>query len=972
MENNNNLKVFTYYWKTREITEQKNFHSELRIYGVTEDNRNVCVRVEDCKTRIYLEFLDYDYLTENFQQVKNILSTVIFSDMNSVKLVKKKKLYGGYFNEDLTQKLFPFVEISFSTVISMYHLRKKLKDLDFPCQVKIHELEASTELQFMTERKITPCGWIEIPNWERYLQVNQLEKVTTCDIEILVGKNNVYPCQNELSSVSLKIMAWDIEAKCMNIGKNPGNSLEDCVFQISCIFYRGKERIYRKVLLTLGLCNKFSDDVEIKIYETEKDLILGFSELIREERPNILTGWNIFNFDTTFMLNRAQRHMIMGEFCTFGFTEEPGNVVSIKWSSSAFNITDIQYLDVEGVLSIDLIEAVRKEYKLDNYKLDTVAEHFLKEKKDDISFKDLMYAYDCFLKRSENLAEEFSRVGKYCIQDSVLVIELFEKLQTWLSLSAMSTTTSTPVMVVHLHGQQRKFYNQIYKYCYHNNILVESNGYQSKPTDRYTGAYVFDPVPGLYEYVSPLDFASLYPSIIIAYNLDYTTWVSEETVKKLPENSVHLMEWEDHHGCEHDILVQQKNSLNILIDSCTDSKEKKKLCTERANVIKKINKNIICQKNKYYFLKPHIVKGILPTIIQNLLDARKEVRKQMKTVTGDTWEILNQRQLSYKVSANSMYGATGVKSGALPFMPLAMCVTYTGRESIQKAAKILKSLGGTIVYGDTDSNYVMFRDIQGTHEEKCKAIWEKATNVANEISSYFPPPMRIEFEEVIYSKFMILTKKRYMYYSCNQDGKISPKIGKKGVLLNRRDNSKLIKDVYEEVVMRVFNGESIDTVTNAIFRKVFDLISGRINPADLKITKVVNDYNDCKMIYDEKNKKYRMGNYIVPGLTEDLAKKRLPAQVQLEIKMVERGEGKAEGNRIEYIVLEKEGVTKQSEKIENFKYFLENQETLNIDYKYYITRLIEPLEQIFTSIYLTEPDYIKTRLTDFIKMSQRF
>ncbi len=73
--------------------------------------------------------------------------------------------------------------------------------------------------------------------------------------------------------------------------------------------------------------------------------------------------------------------------------------------------------------------------------------------------------------------------------------------------------------------------------------------------------------------------------------------------------------------------------------------------------------------------------------------------------------ILDKRQNSYKISANSMYGATGVRVGALPFMPIAMCTTYMGRKSIVEVSQYLKELGGRVVYGDTDSNYVTFDDV---------------------------------------------------------------------------------------------------------------------------------------------------------------------------------------------------------------------------------------------------------------------
>lgn len=959
--------IFMYYWKTIENTESRNFYTEIRGYGMDEDNQNTCIRIKNFSCRCFLEFSDNDYLVNDFANIKQHFLTIVFNrnDQDCIKLVYKKKLYGQ------NSTLLPFVEMKFQSRIMMYSFRKKILSLPLRCNVKFHEVSVPNYTQLTVDRDVPPTGWIKVKSCSNLK--NEDEKVTRCVNEYFIGKDQLEPVTlNKL--IDVKILSWDIEAKCEDISKNPGNCTDDYVFQISCIFYSLLSNRLRKVLLTLGECDEFSDDVEIIRYETETKLILGFTEIIVKEQPNIITGWNIFKFDINYMLNRAERLMCLSEFTSFGMNKGEGEIINIKWSSKAFQTTDIKYIDAEGVLSIDLLEVVRKDYKLDSYKLNSVSKHFLNEEKDDMSLKDLLHAFRCYENKTHDYKSITAKVGKYCVQDSKLVIDLFVKLQTWLGLAEMSKTTNTPIMTVHLQGQQRKFYNQIYKYCYYQNVVVEDDGYKSKLTDNYTGAYVFDPIPGLYNYVVPFDFESLYPSIIIAYNFDYTTIVPEDSTE-YPEDTLNIIEWEDHIGCEHDPLVIQKNALTQLIDNCSDKLQKTKLRSQRSDITKKINKRVICQKHKFKFLKPEIYgKGILPTIIQNLLDARKEVRKQMKSITDpQLLNVLNQRQLSFKVSANSMYGATGVKRGALPFMPVAMCVTAIGRKSIQKTAELLKSVGGTIVYGDSDSNYIMFENIKGTHLEKCEKIWNKSLSVSEEISKHFPKPMRLAFEEVIYYKFMILTKKRYMYYSCKQDGTISEKIGQKGVLLARRDQSMFTKTIYEKTVMNVFDGKSKEDVMNNITEHIHKLLTMQLDWNMLKINKSVNDFDDCKIVFDETTDKYKMGMYTVPAPPEEMTKEeslnycigRLPAQVQLEIKRLNRDEEKTEGSRLDYVVTRQPGKNlKQSDKVEEFSYFMRNKDILKIDYMYYIERLVNPLEQIFESIYHTD-NYVLKNLKYF-------
>ena len=138
---------------------------------------------------------------------------------------------------------------------------------------------------------------------------------------------------------------------------------------------------------------------------------------------------------------------------------------------------------------------------------------------------------------------------------------------------------------------------------------------------------------------------------------------------------------------------------------------------DRSDIVKTLSKNPMCEKRYYRFLKEP--KGVIPTILQNLLDARKNTRKEIKEHKKEIENldkeidqikikdlvmlnnVLEKRQLAYKVSCNSMYGAMGVKRGYLPFMPGAMVTTYMGRVNIEIVAKtITEKYKGELVYGD--------------------------------------------------------------------------------------------------------------------------------------------------------------------------------------------------------------------------------------------------------------------------------
>ena len=563
----------------------------------------------------------------------------------------------------------------------------------------------------------------------------------------------------------------------------------------------------------------------------------------------------------------------------------------------------------------------------------------------------------------ENAKKAMAICGKYCVQDSVLVLRLMEKLKTWVGLAEMAKTCQVSIFSLYTQGQQIRVYSQVYKYCMSENIVVEKDGYQVSEDERYVGAHVFPPVPGVYEKVVPFDFASLYPTTIIAYNIDYHTFVTDDSI---PDELCHVMEWRDCVGCCHDPKVIRKVELTKYINKVQDSiknlrskrdsvksktmklsynkqikdiqAELKPYLEERSDINKTKPKFPMCAKRRYRFLKEP--KGVIPTVLQNLLDARKKTRKvdmkkcykQIEALKQETSvdyakikelesliDVLDKRQLAYKVSCNSMYGAMGVRRGYLPFMPGAMCTTYMGRVNIEKVAKIIpEKFGGELIYGDTDSNYIHFPKFKTASE-----TWDHALFVAEQLTKIFPPPIELEFENEIYDFFFILTKKRYMYRKCLRDGVVDKKIGKKGVLLARRDNSEFVRNIYEQVITKIADNEDKGDVLYFIIQELNKLCTFTIDIDKFIITKSVGDVNNMEVtpfINEKGENKAKIGDYIVPLLpknkddySEELKKKKvtsskqyylscLPAQIQLAEKMKRRGERVDPGSRLEYVV----------------------------------------------------------------------
>lgn len=723
-------RIFPYQWfvdnKEKEITS-------IRIYGLDENNLNICLRIDDFTPYAYIELpnnINWD--ASKAQLLGNKIDEMMGEKRPLKKvLMHKKKLYGAHIDENNNRTLFPYLFCSFSNTSDLkalgYKLNKSIHVVGCGAiKMKMHESDASPILQLTCCRNISTAGW---SNFHGKLIDDENEKLTLCDFEYKVKWKHLSPFDSDIPPKP-KIMGFDIEVNSHNPQKFPdAKEPGDKVFQISCVLARDGDHPdeYNPFLLTLGNPDPeiTGEEVTIITYKTESALLEGFATLIKKEAPNVIMGYNILGFDIPYLIDRAKLNMCISEFDRQGFHKHNHAVEkTIKWSSSAFKNQEFQFLDAEGRLYVDLLPLVKNNYKMNNYKLKTVSEYFIGETKDPLSVNGIFKCYRLGTKKETDgsygttARKAMAICGKYCVQDSVLTMRLMDKLKIWPGLTEMAKTCQVPIFSLYTQGQQIRVYSQVYKFCMAQDIVVEKDGYQVSEGEKYVGAHVFPPVPGRYEKVVPFDFASLYPTTIIAYNIDYHTHVTDPNI---PDSKCHVMEWKDCIGCCHDPKVIRKTELTDYIDSeklkitalrekrnkakeaiikqkyateITEKMEKlKPYTTERSDINKTKPKFPMCAVRKYRFLKEP--KGVIPTVLQNLLDARKHTRKvDMKACYDELsklesspeknavrikelkslLDVLDKRQLAYKVSCNSMYGAMGVRRGYLPFMPGAMCL----------------------------------------------------------------------------------------------------------------------------------------------------------------------------------------------------------------------------------------------------------------------------------------------------------
>jgi uracil-DNA glycosylase len=984
------------------------FQNIIRIYGWNEKNESVYVRVEDFTIPLWLE-VEQDpasptSLTEGVCDtiVKYLLNTpykYINAKPNSVTVEYKQPIYFATLVKDKTgvykNKLFPYFKLNFKSTkgIKDFTWNVIKNEVDIPTVGKIKFKAHCAEPSITPVIKLLAIQDLPSSSWIRTGGIKMEDKETSRTHEYLCSYKHLktHPDGLNLPIVYPKILSFDNEAYSSNETSMPKAEISgDKVFMIGCTLAyfcpKRKTKIQDKYILVIGNCDPI-EGVKIISVESEKLLLLKFTELICKKDPDVIMGYNIFGWDINYMLDRCKSHFhCEKDFRKMGcIASKDCPEVDVEWSSSAYGTQKLKYIEADGRVFIDLLPYVQRSFKLSNYRLETVCDEFLKTNKDPLKAKDMFKMW-----RKGNPAD-IAIIAKYCCQDSYVVYLLFEKLLIWFDLIESATANGVPLVYLYTQGQQIKMYAQVLKYAIKNNIMVQSKGYVVKEDENYVGATVTKPKAGLYKNILPFDFASLYPSIIMAHNIDMSSLVLDDSIQ---DECCHIFDWNDHQNCFCPLDPENNNP------------KRKPAAKNKDGTVKRI-----CAHYRYRFLKASVVgKGVIPTLLESLLKARKDTRKVIAVqeeladnynkyikfkqtnpdddykYTGPTEKnknifeefitvnqtkldiiekeanrleeinlVLDKRQLAYKVSANSMYGAMGVKQGKLPFLPGAMCVTYTGRESIKKASRFLEEeCGGKVIYNDTDSAYTHFEELEG---KSAPEIWAFAADVVKRVATIFPPPMKLEFEDKLYSKFLILTKKRYMAKTMDEDGTESKKLTKRGVVLTRRDNCKFLRDVYERAVVYIL--QNADQLTQI----KLDWSSKDVShhPNVIELLDIL--WDGFQQLF---TRRYGYKDFVITkGLTKETYKsKRPPVHVSVAMKMRERGIEVPANSRIEYILLDN-GIPYDKNELQNDKavdvlHYAENKEELDIDYLYYFrSQFMKPLSELL-KVVIHQTDIIES------------
>jgi DNA polymerase elongation subunit (family B) len=490
----------------------------------------------------------------------------------------------------------------------------------------------------------------------------------------------------------------------------------DEIIQIGTTFHRyGESEVHMRIIYTLGNCAAVPGATVVEC-DSEQDMLRKWVAMIEQHDPDVITGYNIFGFDFAFMHERSMELGCRDVFDGLSrLSEYAATFRESRLSSSALGDNLMRYIDMPGRTLIDMMKVVQRDHKLDSYKLDTVASHFMGMNKLDVSPQEIFDLY------RTGAADNIAKIADYCVQDCALCNKLVMKLETMASNIGMANVCSVPLSYIFMRGQGVKIFSLIAKECKKRGYLIPvvnkaiGNADGLDNDESYEGAIVLEPKTGIYidTPIAVLDYASLYPSSMISENLSHDCIVLDAKYDNLPGV--------DYQDVEYDLYDTNESGEKRVAGTkvCRFAQPK---CDESRGILHNILIFLLKQRKltrKRIDLKTVMIQGggesftgfvtnDNTTVNITTVDGAKHVvpSAEVESITDLYTQFqkatLDGLQLAYKITANSLYGQMGAKTSPVYLKEIAACTTATGRKMILLAKKFLEEqFKADIVYGDS-------------------------------------------------------------------------------------------------------------------------------------------------------------------------------------------------------------------------------------------------------------------------------
>ena len=794
----------------------------VRFFGKTEKGESVCVFYEGFKPYFYAAGEGLREALEGEPEVMNIEQA-------------ERNVIGHH----TPRKVF---KITIRNPAKTPDLREKLRALG----ITVYEADVLFKYRVMADMGLSGMGWCRTEG-------DQFANTETVQADKKFTVKKLVPIDKG-GNADLKYLAFDLE--CVSSSGALPDPKKDPIIMVSLVFSHPFEGNKSVVLSTRKGDNVMS-------FDSESGMLEEFVKMVKRYDPDFMTGYNCNNFDFPYILDRMYK-LDVKPFL--------GRCLQKRTSHRKIGIST--KVNLTGRIALDSFAIVKKDFSLQRYSLNFVANALIGEQKEDVKHSEI----EKFWKGSD---EEFRKLAEYCRKDSQLALDLVQKMKLIDKHTALSKVSGTLLQDTLDSGETTRIENYMLRVfnqkgyvfpCKPDDATAAKRGLGRK--EELGGGAVLEPVKGLHSSVAVLDFKSMYPSIIRSFNICPTTKVNQ--------------------GQEEGAGVK-KEDLTITPAGT-------------------------------WFLKKERKRGIVPDLLETLMNERGAVKKAMKDVKDENkHREMHAKQWALKIMANAMYGYFGYARSKLFDLDIANSITSIGRETIHNTKDVVeKKYGYQIVYGDTDSVFAKLKGIEDMDE-----MGRIADKIAGEITANLLGTQELEFEK-IFKRFLPLTKKRYAAWKFERTKEgWDEGLEMKGIETVRRDWCKLVGETLKEVIEIILKQEDVKGAMKYFKGVIDDLLAGKIDISKLIITKTMT-----------KAPKHYKG---------------VQPHIELVTKMKARNavDAPGVGDRIEYVIVKgKEMLSKRAEDPSYIK-----EKGLQIDASYYIdNQLMPPLERIFGAMGITKSE----------------
>ncbi|KAG0330369.1 DNA polymerase zeta [Dissophora globulifera] len=637
-----------------------------------------------------------------------------------------------------------------------------------------------------------------------------------------------------------------------------------------------------------GMMQKLAVDqagFDIHMAENEGAMMNAVIRHVQKLDPDILAGYEVHNLSWGYLVDRYQIVFGLDMSKLLSRVRPPKIPVLSKSAIEAkgsYNSRHHAGLKIVGRHLFNVWRLIRSEVALNNYGFCNVIFHVLQQRIPHYSHETLTTWW------TDGVALHQSRVIRNYLHRVQYSLQLIESQELVSRTSEFARVFGVDFYSVISRGSQYKVESMMVRLAKPENFIMISPSRVQVAGQRALEVIpmVMEPESGFYEDpVVVLDFQSLYPSVMIAYNICYSTCLGK---------------------------LGGSTKLGVLNEYRI-----------KDGLLPLVEEHLHLAPNNVMYVNQDIRRGLLGRMLAEILDTRVMVKKAMKEYPDNKslLKLLNLRQLSLKFIANVTYGYTSASfSGRMPGIEIADSIVLSGRETLERSIRFVNDnpkWNARVVYGDTDS---MFVQLKGRTRQEA---FEIGYDIAETITRMNPRPVKLKFEKVYHPCFLV-TKKRYVGSSYETPDQKEPIFDAKGIETIRRDGVPAVQKIMETCIKTMFRTQDLSLVKSYFVRQLGKILEGRVPVPDLMFGKEV-----------------RMGGYSEKGVPPPgavVSARRMELDPRAEPQ---------HGERVPYVVVYGDPGARLTDQVIEPKELLVNKD-LRLNGEYYIRKHVIPsMERIF-------------------------